>query len=144
MGLSLVHETRHIARAILEGVAYGAAHCIKTMNENGYHVNKIYACGGIAQSDLWMQIHADVIGVPIYITKESQSAGCLGDAMAATVGSGLYADFEEAASNMIEIDKVYEPNEENHREYQFFLDKYIHLWPMIADLVHETVNHVNQ
>lgn len=144
IGLSLIHETKHFARAIMEGVAFGAAHCLMAMDECGYKVEKIYACGGIAESDLWMQIHADVTGIPIYITKESQSAGCLGDAMAGAVGYGLYTSLEEAAKNMVTVEKVYTPNFENHEEYKFFLNKYIALWPTVRDLVHDTVNHVNK
>ncbi|WP_414733666.1 FGGY-family carbohydrate kinase [Acetobacterium carbinolicum] len=144
IGLSLGHEISHIARAIMEGVTFGAAHCIKAMADSGYKVEKIYACGGMAQSDFWMQMHADVIGVPIYITKESQSAGCLGDAMAGAVGSGLYASLEEAADNMVEVDKVYMPNQSNYDVYQFYFEKYMALWPMVSDLVHDVVNHVNK
>ncbi|KNZ41928.1 FGGY-family carbohydrate kinase [Acetobacterium bakii] len=144
VGLSLSHETKHIARAILEGVAFGAAHCLKAMDECGYKVEKIYACGGMAESDLWLQIHADVTGIPIYITRESQSAGCLGDAMAGAVGYGLYASLEEAAENMVEVVKFYTPDAANHQEYKFFLDKYIALWPSVSDLVHDVVNHVNK
>lgn len=143
IGYSLTHDIRHIARAMMEGVSYGAAHCLKAMAKSGYNVEKIYACGGMAQSDFWMQMHADVTGIPIYITKESQSAGCLGDAMAGAVGTGLYASLEEAADNMVKVDKIYEPNMENHKEYQFYLEKYMDLWPMISDLVHDVVNHVN-
>lgn len=142
IGLSLMHKTQHIARSIMEGVAFGAAHCIQAMDRSGYHIDKIYACGGMAQSALWMQMHADVIGVPIYVTKESQSAGCLGDCMAGAVGTGLYTDFKDAADHMVQIDKVYQPRIENYRRYQFFFQKYTELWPKIADLEHEIVNYV--
>ena len=77
-GLSIGTRTEDVARAIYEGVAYGANHCIISMREAGYEVGEIYACGGIAQSDFWMQMHSDIIGVPMYTTVESQSAGCLG------------------------------------------------------------------
>ena len=144
VGLSLGHEPKHMARSIMESVSFGAAHCLKIMSDFGYKVEKMYASGGFAQSDFLMQMHADVTGIPIYITKESQSAGCLGDAMVAAMGSGLYASLKEAADNMVEIDKVYTPNQENHEEYQFYFEKYMELWPMIKDLVHDLVNHVNK
>lgn len=144
VGLSLGHGPDHIARSIMESVSFGVAHCLKIMSDFGYKVEKMYACGGFAQSDFLMQMHADVTGIPIYITKESQSAGCLGDAMVAAMGSGLYVSLKEAADNMVEIDKVYTPNQANHEEYQFYFEKYMELWPMIKDLVHDLVNHVNK
>ncbi|MDD4508289.1 MAG: FGGY family carbohydrate kinase [Eubacteriaceae bacterium] len=143
-GLSIGTTAAHIARAVYEGVAFGANHCIISMNEAGYQVNEIYACGGLAQSDFWMQMHADIIGVPMYTTVENQSAGCLGDCMIAAVGVGIYNDFTEAADNMVRIDKKYIPNPEAHKEYAFYMDRYIETWPQMREIIHKTVDHNNK
>jgi len=143
-GLSLLHGPAHIARAINEGVAYGAEHCFRAMAEAGYKINKIVACGGIVQSPVWMQIHADVCGQPLYTTKEVQAEACLGDAIVAATTAGVYGSIPEAAAQMVKLDKVYEPNMERHEEYKFFVQKYIDTWPQLRDLVHETVRHVNR
>ena len=45
-GMSLGTTTAHLARAVYEGVAYGANHCIISMKNAGYEVKEIYACGG--------------------------------------------------------------------------------------------------
>ena len=140
-GLSIGTTTAHIARAVYEGVAYGANHCIISMNKAGYKVNEIYASGGLAQSDFWMQMHADVIGVPMYTTVENQSAGCLGDCIIAAVGVGIYKDFSEAAKNMVRIDKKYTPNPEAHKEYSFYMERYMETSPQMRDIVHKTVDH---
>lgn len=142
-GLSIGTSTSDMARAVYEGVAYGANHCIVSMNEAGYDVNEIYACGGIATSDFWMQMHADIIGVPMHTTVENQSAGCLGDAIIAGVGAGLFDSFEEAAKTMVRIDKTYRPNMENHKEYQFYMERYMETWPQMREIVHKTVDHTN-
>ena len=107
-------------------------------------MESISACGGIVQSPVWMQMHADVSGLPIYTTKETQSAACLGDAIIAAVAAGEYSSIPEAAANMVKMDKVYEPNMENHEKYKFFVDKYIETWPRIRDLVHDTVRHITE
>ena len=143
-GLSLVHTTAHMARAILEGVAYGTAHCLRALADGGYKVSRIYACGGMAQSDLWMQIHADVTGVEICITSDTQNTGCLGDAMIAAVAAGTYKNLKEAADNMVRFDRVFSPNMENHETYAFFLDRYIETWPQMSEIVHKTVQHVSR
>ncbi|MCI5596030.1 MAG: FGGY family carbohydrate kinase [Lachnospiraceae bacterium] len=142
-GLSLGTTTAHMARAVYEGVAYGACHCILTMKEAGYDVEEIYACGGLAQSDFWMQMHADITGVPMYTTMESQSAGCLGNSMIVAVGCGVYKDLQEAAEKMVKIDKTFLPNMENHEKYKFYMDCYMETWPQMRDLVHKAVKHVN-
>lgn len=143
-GLSMVHNTAFMARAIMEGVAYGCTHCLKTMDNAGYKVDRICACGGMAQSDVWMQIHADVSGVEIVTTKETQSAGCLGDAMICAVALGVYKDLEEAAENMVALDKVYAPDPQRHADYQFYLERYIDTWPIMRDLIHKTVDHIRK
>lgn len=143
-GLSLLHGPAHLARAINEGVAYGAEHCFRAMADAGYKINKIVACGGIVQSPVWMQIHADVCGQPIYTTKEVQAEACLGDAIIAAATVGTYGSIQEAAANMVKLDKVYEPNMQRHEEYKFFVQKYIDTWPQLRELVHDTVRHINK
>ena len=143
-GLSIGTTPAHLARAVYEGVAYGANHCIVSMKKAGDDVKEIYACGGLAQSDFWMQMHADIIGVPMYTTVESQSAGCLGDCIIAAVGVGIYPNFWEAADSMIRVDKEYIPNMEAHKEYQFYMDRYMETWPQMREIVHKTVDHNNK
>ncbi len=140
-GLSLGTTPAHLARAVYEGVAYGANHCIQSMKEAGYDVNEIYASGGLATSPFWMQMHADIIGVPMYTTVENQSAGCLGDAIIAGVGAGIFKDFQEGAEKMVKIDKEYQPNPEAHKEYEFYMDRYKETWPQMREIVHKTVEH---
>ncbi|MCR4892683.1 MAG: sugar kinase, partial [Lachnospiraceae bacterium] len=140
-GLSVGTTTAHMARAVYEGVAYGANHCIVSMKEAGYDVKEIYACGGLALSDFWMQMHSDIIGVPMYTTVENQSAGCLGDCIIAGVGAGVFTDLNDAAEKMVRIDKTYQPNQENHEKYQFYMDRYIETWPQMREIVHKTVDH---
>ncbi len=66
-GLSLRHTLPHVYRAVLEGTAMGSRHIIEDLAEAGFTVEGIYACGGGARSDLWLQIHADVTGIPLYL-----------------------------------------------------------------------------
>ncbi len=141
LGLSIGTTPEQMARAVYEGVAYGAAHCIVAMNNAGYDVKEIFACGGIATSPFWLQMHSDIIGVPIYTTVENQSAGCLGDAIIAAVGAGIYKDFAEAADSMVRVDKEYQPNMEAHKEYAFYLDQYMNAWPAMREIIHNLVDH---
>ena len=140
-GMSLGTTTAHLARAVYEGVAYGANHCIISMKNAGYEVKEIYACGGLALSDFWMQMHTDIIGVPMYSTVENQSAGCLGDCIIAAVGVGLFESLEEAAKKMVRINKTYTPNPEAHEQYKFYMERYMETWPQMRDIVHKTVEH---
>ncbi|PSR25958.1 MAG: xylulokinase [Sulfobacillus benefaciens] len=81
-GLSSVHETGHLARAIMEGVAFSIRHVWDTINPNNeLDPENVIVTGGGAQSSLWLQILADVLGRPIVGMKDPGAA----------VGAGLLA-----------------------------------------------------
>src|SRR5918997_1032829 len=72
-GLSLSHGPGHVFRAILEGICCGTEHIFRTMKENDFEAKEIVAAGGPTESDLWMQMHADVSGLPISLASKSFS-----------------------------------------------------------------------
>ncbi|MCS6849125.1 MAG: FGGY family carbohydrate kinase [Anaerolineae bacterium] len=140
LGLSLKHTNAHIFRAILEGIAYGSEHIFRTFRANGYVVNEIVAAGGPTKSRLWMQVHADVSGIPITLTRVSD-ATCLGSAVLAAVAGGLYPDITAAAGAMVHVRERIEPDLERHEAYRFYADRYIETYPRLQDLIHAVVRH---
>ena len=88
-GLSLKHTTGHLFRAIIEGIAYGTEHILRTFRQNGYVVDEMVAAGGPTKSPLWMQIHADVSNVPIILTAVPDGPA-LGSAILGAVAAGLF------------------------------------------------------
>lgn len=141
-GLSLRHRPEHIFRAILEGIAYGTEFIFRQFREAGYEAKEIYACGGAAKSRFWMQIHADVSGIPIHIP-EVQDAPLLGSAILASVASGLYPTVNEAAKNMVKISDRVEPDQANHEAYRFYVDQYIETYSQMSGLMHRMTDAVS-
>ena len=141
-GLSLRHTSEHVFRAILEGIAYGTEFIFRQFKEAGYETKEIYACGGPTRSRLWMQIHADVSGVPIAIPKV-QDAPLLGSAILATVASGLYPTVKEAAENMVTISRQVEPDKTAHETYRFYVDRYIDTYDRMSQLMHQMSDHLS-
>ncbi|MCS7060100.1 MAG: FGGY family carbohydrate kinase [Anaerolineae bacterium] len=139
-GLSLKHSTAHVFRAILEGIAYGSEHIFRTFREHGYTVQEIVAAGGPTRSRLWMQIHADVSGVPIVLTQVAD-APALGSAILAAVAAGLYPDPGAAAGRMVRTAARIEPDMQRHAEYQFYVDQYIATYPRLQELMHAMTLH---
>ena len=140
-GLSLSHGTGHVFRAILEGICYGTEHIFRIMRENEFEPKEIVAAGGPTKSELWMQLHADVSGLPISFTKVGD-APALGSAILASVGAGVYPDIQEAARNMVHTQSRIEPDEARHEEYKFYVDKYVETYPRMQELMHDVVRHV--
>jgi len=106
-GLSLKHTRGHMFRALLESVAFGTKLVLETMRASGVAVDEIALCGGVARSDLWTQLHADVIGRPIKVSQACAPA--LGSAMFAAIGADIYRDLDEAAGAMVSRHRVVEP-----------------------------------
>lgn len=137
-GLSLRHRPEHIFRAILEGIAYGTEFIFRQFKDAGYEAEEIYACGGPTKSQLWMQIHSDVSGIPIHIP-EVQDAPLLGSAILGGVASGIFPTVTEAAREMVRIRDRIEPNTSNHEAYHFYLDQYIETYSQMSGLMHKMV-----
>ena len=140
-GLSLSHGTGHVFRAILEGICYGTEHIFRTMREHEFEPKEIVAAGGPTKSELWMQLHADVSGLPISFTRVGD-APALGSAILAAVGAGTHPDIQEAARNMVHVERSIEPDTERHAEYKFYVVKYIETYPRMQELMHDVVRHV--
>lgn len=125
-GLGFDKTRAHMVRAALEGVAYSLEHNMRIAREIGVDVDEMLAMGGAANSEVWVQIKADVTGKTFKIPT-SDTATTLGAAILAGVGVGVYESFEEAVKETVKITRVQEPNMERHECYQHAMDNYLAL-----------------
>jgi len=143
VGLSLNHTKEDIYRAILEGIAYGGYNVFRMLKKAGLKIDKVCACGGGAKSEIWMQIHADVFGIPFLLTTQPD-ASLLGTAICIAKGIGVYHSLLEATDKMVHIAKVIDPDPSNHRIYKEYFYRYLKLYESLAALVHNKFeNRVN-
>ncbi|OFR31649.1 FGGY-family carbohydrate kinase [Actinomyces sp. HMSC065F11] len=140
-GLSLHHTPEHLYHAIKEAVCYGTAHTLKAMSDAGLQPTELVAAGGATKSRDWMQMHADVTGLPV-VLPEVGDAVVLGSCILAAVGSGQYKSIEDAVRNMVHEKDRIEPNMATHEEYKFYLQQYMDAYPQMQELTHKTVDHV--
>jgi len=132
-GISLNHEKRHFIRAIMEGVAYSVRHRMEIMEkELGVQIGEMRAVGGGAKSALWRQIMADVYNKPILLPGGEEQE-CLGAAILAGVGVGLYRDAIQASDQMIPILDRAEPKDENLEKYSRLFKVYVSLYERLKD-----------
>lgn len=114
-----------LARAALEGVAHAARHVLTALERAaGRPAGTLAACGGGANSDLWCQIKADVLGRPLRRTAE-RDAGVLGAAMLAALATGAASTVGELAARMVRVEREFVPDErvaarhdEAHQRYR--------------------------
>jgi xylulokinase len=93
LGLTTRHDHRHLARAILEGVAFALRSLVEIAERLGVRIEEIRVAGGGTRSALWLQILADVLGREVRpaLNPNASACGAAALAMAAATGRDLAA-----------------------------------------------------
>lgn len=101
-GLGAHHTPAHLYRAALEALTLEAARALQAMRVTGLRMDEIRAIGGGADSQLWLRMIADSVGLP---TRRSLSneASSLGAAIIAATSAGWFASFQAAAAAMTRV-----------------------------------------
>ena len=117
VGLTDIHNKKHIYKAIVEGISFELYHAMKRMERrSGQKIQVVYAGGGGSRSDSVLQILADVFGLPVKRTQTNETTA-IGSSLAAFVGLGEFKTYDEAASSMIHDGKVFTPDMQLHSLY---------------------------
>ena len=114
-GIRADHDRVDFAYAVMEGVTLLLERNISALQQSKLSFNKIISTGGGAKSDLWSQLKADIIGLPVEIPGENEAA-CLGAAMMGAVECGDFSDYRSAVNKCVTITKRFEPR--NMNRYQ--------------------------
>ncbi len=112
------HHTRaHVIRSLLEGVAYNLRLVKEALEENLLHVKEIRITGGGASSDLWLQIIADVLEVPVHRI-QTKDAALWGATLLGMKALGLIKDVRAFAQSKANIAKTFTPVQERSEVYR--------------------------
>ncbi len=131
IGLSLRHTRAHMARAVLEGVAYGMRDSLEIIRGMGIGVEKMRASGGGARSRLWRQVMADVCQTPI-TTINVDEGPAYGAAILASVAAGLHGSVPEACDAIIEDVAAVPPETEHAAVYSRWYAEYAGAYAALA------------
>jgi xylulokinase len=130
-GLALCHTWRHMARAVMEGVVFSLLDGLELIRDRE-EVPHIIASGGGTQHPLWLQLQADIFGLPV-VSRESPEAAALGSALLAGVGLELYPDLETACRVAVRRkEQVVQPDLPVHARYQELAGRYRELYRALA------------
>jgi len=106
-GLGLDSEQGHIARALLDGIAFRCAEVISALNEKlGGNLQEVKADGGPTANAFLMQRQADLLGMPIIVSQEPDMTA-LGAALMAGIGAGQLTRNE--VFSMPRESRIFEP-----------------------------------
>jgi len=136
VGLSLSTDRKTFIKGLIEGTCFELRLNIEALAEAGLTVNHLPATGGGARSPAWLHLKADITGKEV-ATLNVRETGCLGGAILAGVGAGVYDSISQAVSQLVREVTVYQPNADSKQQYDHWFNLYKQLWPQIQSIVHQ-------
>jgi xylulokinase len=136
IGLSAAHTRGHLARAVMEGVAFAMRQAFEISLSLGGSASLVIASGGGMESAVWRGIMADVLGVPLQQTAMHEQAG-VGAALLAGVGAGVYASLDAACAASVRLGTLTEPDPARHTAYERLYHQFTSLYPRLKSDFHQ-------
>jgi len=115
-GLGLEHSRAHVARAVMEGVAYCLADVWEVLIAEVPASGEVRLTGNVTHNAIWAQIVADVLGVPLS-ADEAADASALGAALLGHLALGHLARLEDATAGL-PAGTTYQPDPRRHEYYR--------------------------
>jgi len=133
-GLNWSHTAAHLYRAVLEGVAL--EYCIyrdvlQELNPD-LRIRELRITGGGEKSDVWNQIKADALGVPVVQIDRHEGAP-LGAALLAGYGVGLFRNLDSAAHDWIRTGRTIRPERKRASHYESRVARYRRLLELLQE-----------
>lgn len=114
-GMTLDHDARHLARALLEGIAFRFRSLHEMLTEVGVEIGQVIASGGFTQSDLWVQVITDALNRELVVPVWGETSS-LGAAFWAMRAAGR-VDSIEGFRKCVRWGKTYRPHRRDARIY---------------------------
>lgn len=134
-GLTPAHGAGHLARAVLEGNAFGLLDVVLALDAMGVAATRLRVLGGGARSELWARIRADLTGRPVERAPIGDSSA-IGAALLAAVACGAVPDLATAAAGLEIGSSAIEPDRSAVGAYADAHERYRRLFaalkPMFA------------
>lgn len=133
IGLRYYHERGHLARAVMEGVAFALRQTLEiSLEVGGLTVEQIIGAGGAMESPVWRQIQTDVFGLRMQKSMLPEQT-CIGAALLAGTRTGAYTSLDEASAAVVRYDTPTEPDAVHHAVYDTLYHQFTDLYPRLRD-----------
>ncbi len=137
-GMRMSTTRADIVRAVAEGVLYEIRDMLDILEENGMPPGNIVVNGGVTKSPYWCQMMADIWQVPVR-TVDVVENGCLGAAMFAGIGVGVYNDPEDAVKHTIRDKDIYYPDKSLKEVYDTGFERFRRIYMAMEESTGEMV-----
>jgi glycerol kinase len=112
LGLTRGSGRAHLARAVVESIAFGVRAMVDAMAAAGGSPSVLRADGGAAAMDLLLQLQANQLGIPV-ARRIGLESTALGAAMLAGLAEGVWSSVDELAA-LWRLDAEFLPQGERH------------------------------
>jgi xylulokinase len=130
VGLSLRHDRGALARAVLEGVAFGLRDSLDLIGELGGRPRVGRVSGGGTRSPLWLEIVASVLDLPLEVCVVDEGAA-FGAALLGGVAAGVFADAGEAVQACVRVTRTVKPRADWVERYAEILPRFRQAYPAL-------------
>jgi xylulokinase len=134
LGMTFATSQADLAKAILEGLTFELRANLDLLKESGINIEELHAVGGGARSDIWLQLKADICGIPLCVPRITEAA-CLGAAVLASVGAGNYDSMDSAVQQAVGMDRKIAPHGKDAEAYVRRYKLYLELYPELISLL---------
>ena len=134
VGMTTDTTVADIYRGCMEGVVYEMVLNMDWLKSSGIRFTSLAATGGGAHSEVWMQMKADMLNMPI-TSLETVDAGTVGSAMLTGIATGIFKDLDDASRVMVHPVKTYYPREDMHDKYMKHYERYSKLYDAVRPIM---------
>ena len=129
-GLKINTQRGEILKSIMECATFYFLESIDSLKKIGIDTSEFVVTGGGAKSNQWLQIKADIFGVP-FVRPKIVECSALGAAMLAGISTGVFANARDAVSQCVKIDCTFEPDAKRHGIYKEKYEMYKQISPVL-------------
>jgi sugar (pentulose or hexulose) kinase len=132
-GITLKHGKGDFARSIQESVGFMLRRILELIQAAKIEMEEVRSMGGAARSDLWLQIKADICGLPMVRMLEEETS-VLGCAILSAVAVGEYGNIAEAVAAMVKTGQGFAPDRNHRQLYDRCFEQYRELYETLRPL----------
>ncbi len=125
------HEIADMGRGVIHSIGYAVRQSIESLRRAGCEVSEMRACGGQAKNAVWLQMKADITGVPIE-TPEVVDAELIGNLCCAAAGLGDADTPWAAAREFVRMTRRYEPRPELYERHTGAYVRYLEMHERVS------------
>lgn len=112
--------------ATMQALACSTKHIVNSLLDNGHTIKCLLVCGGLAKNSFYVQVHADIIGLPVIVPYTSEPV-LVGSAILGASASKYYSSVVDAMSAMSGKGLIVKPDFQNKKYYENKFEAYMKL-----------------